>query len=297
MAEGVDITEDLKKPVEILYLSCSKLTDHPMHMGFYVESHLEGLTFSIQNSGLLEPLVVCPTENGEYCILSGHYRVRAIRRLRWKKVLCRVVTCDTRSAAIIYCTSNLLTRGVSAIEEAYMISRLVSEQKFTLSEIGKLWGRSKSWVSRRLGLLVHLEPKLKKDLGTGHLSPRVAQELMRLPRGNDQGRVLDIVRKCHLNKDEAAQLVHSWLSASEEEKQSIEESGYAKEDSRPTGYELSRVVEAHFSQCVKILAKIIALTEDPFKVTYWPMEVYRSFRDISTHLEDVISARFNLKGV
>ncbi|MEW6624390.1 MAG: ParB/RepB/Spo0J family partition protein [Bacillota bacterium] len=109
-------------------------------------------------------------------IISGHYRIRAVRRLRWKQVLCRVISCDQRLAAIYYCTSNLLTRGLSAMEEAYLISRLVAEEKFTLTEIRVMWGRSKSWVSRRLKLLSHLNPKLKKELGMGYLSPRLAQE-------------------------------------------------------------------------------------------------------------------------
>jgi ParB/RepB/Spo0J family partition protein len=300
MTAGAEITEDLKNSGEILYLPCVKLTDHPLHMGFYVESHLEGLLASIRESGLLEPVVVCPVENGEYRILSGHYRMRAVRRLRWKIVLCRVVACDLRTSAIIYCTSNLLTRGISAIEEAYMISRLVSEEKFTLSEVGKLWGRSKSWVSRRLALLVHLEPKLKKDLGSGHLSPRVAQELLRLPRGNEQVRVLALIRRGHLNKDEAAQLVSHWLHAGEEEKKSLEENGYPKGDQKPavcnTDNGWAGVVEAHFSQCTQILTSITGLAGKQALISWWPMEAYQSFRDAAACLEDVLKVRLHGTG-
>lgn len=300
MAAGAEIAEDLKKSGEILYLPCVKLVDHPLHIGFIMESHLEGLVASIRESGLLEPVVVCPVESDEYRILSGHYRVRAVRRLRWKMVMCRVVTCDGRTSAVIYCASNLLTRGLSAIEEAYMISRLVSEEKFTLSEIGKLWGRSKSWASRRMALLVHLEPKLKKELGSGHLSPRVAQELLRLPRGNDQERVLAVIRKSHLNKDEAPQLVGHWLHASEEEKKALEETGYTKEwpnlaacsmDKRRT-----RVIAIHFSQCTQILTRITGLAEKQSQISWWPMDTYQSFRDATAHLEDVLKVRLHGTG-
>lgn len=300
MAAGAEIAEDLKNSVEILYLPCVKLVDHPLHMGFYVESHLEGLIASIRESGLLEPIVVCPIENGGYRILSGHYRLRAVRRLRWKTVLCRLMACDPRTSAIIYCTSNLLTRGISAIEEAYMISRLISEEKFTLSEIGKLWGRSKSWASRRMALLVHLEPKLKKELGSGHLSPRVAQELLRLPQGNEQIRVLAVIRKGHLNKDEAAQLVSHWLHASEEEKKSLEETGYPKGGQNPALYSMDkvwfRVVETHFSQCTQILTRITSLAEKQSRISWWPMEAYQSYRDAAACLEDVLKMRLHGTG-
>ena len=187
MSLGVEKTEDLKKSGEIFYLPCNKLIDHPLHFEFYIQSHLEGLVSSIREAGLLEPVVVCAIKGAEeYTILSGHYRIRAVRRLKYKQILCREVKCDERHAAIIYCTSNLLTRGLSAIEESFMISRLVSSaEKFTMTEIGNIWGRSKSWVSRRLGLITHLEPRLRKEIGNGYLSPRIAQELARLPQGND----------------------------------------------------------------------------------------------------------------
>ena len=295
MAAVAEIAEDLKKSGEILYLPCIKLVDNPLHIGFIMESHLEGLIASIRESGLLEPVVVCPVENDEYRILSGHYRVRAVRRLRWKTVMCRIVTCDMRTSAVIYCASNLLTRGLSAIEEAYMISRLVSEEKFTLSEIGKLWGRSKSWASRRMALIVHLEPKLRKELGSGYLSPRVAQELLRLPQGNDRERVLAIIRKSHLNKDEVAQLVGHWLHAGEEEKKTLEETGYLKGDPDQvvwnTDKGLSRVVETHFSQCTQILTRITGMTEKQALISWWPMEAYQSFHEAAAYLEDVLKVR------
>jgi len=295
MTAGTQTAEDLKTSGEILCLPCAKLADHPFHMGYYLQSHLEELVGSIRESGLLEPVVVCPIGAGEYQILSGHYRVRAIRRLRWKQVLCRVVVCDMRMAAVLFCTSNLLTRGLSAIEEAYMISRLISEKQFTMTEIGKLWGKSKSWVSRRLALLVHLEPKLQKELGIGHLSPRTAQELSRLPRGNEQERVLGIIRKWRLNKDEAAQLVDAWLRADEPEKKALEESGYPKGSQNPAAHSMdqtwSGIVTVHFSQCVQILSRITGLAETQAQICWWPMASYQSFRTAVSGLENALETR------
>lgn len=297
MAAGTQKTEDLKNSEEILYLPCVKLMDHPLHMGFYLESHLEGLAASIREAGLLEPVVVCRVEDG-YRILSGHYRVRAVRRLRFKEILCRVLNCDARSGAVIYCTSNLLTRGLSAMEEAYMISRLVSEEKFTLTEIGKLWGRSKSWVSRRLSLLLHLAPKLKKELGWGYLSPRVAQELLRLPQGNDQERVLDLIRKGHLNKDEAAELVTWWKAASEEEQKRMEKEGLQKQRKTAipfsTEKELSKRVTLYLNQCEENLNRITDIAEGQAGIAWWPWEAYQSFRKGSMHLEHILEFRHSL---
>lgn len=273
-------TEDLKNDAQILCLPCSALTDHPLRMPFYAQSHMEGLQHSISESGLLEPLLVCPLENGNYRVLSGHYRLRVVRRLRWKSVLCRVIQCDQKTAAMVYCTANLLTRGLSAIEEAHIISKMVKEEAFTTAQIGKLWGRSKSWVSRRMSLLEHLSPRLKKDLQTGHLSPRTAQELLRLPQGNDQQRVLAIIQKAHLNKDEAAQLVGEWLHADETCRQQLENS--FKE--LGTRNEEASILERNLKTCTRLMLqsvdyvtrvsiKVQPLSFEAFQKAYFQLEI------------------------
>lgn len=284
------IDGDLKNSGEIFYLPCNKLVDHPLHFDFYTQSHLEGLVSSIREAGLLEPVVVRAVSGcDEYRILSGHYRIRAVRRLKWKQVLCRVIKCDERLSAVIYCTSNLLTRGLSAIEEAYMISLLVSpEQKFTMTEIGKLWGRSKSWVSRRLGILTHLEPKLRKEMGKGYLSPRIAQELARLPQGNDQERVLKIIRREYMNKEAAAKLVSWWTAANEDERKTVEQKGFSKNIEKLGSSDsdlLRKSVARHFSDCINVLTNLLSIVNEQNVIRWWPMDKYACFKVTSGNLD------------
>lgn len=174
-------------------------------------------------------------------------------------VLCRVIDCDDRLAAIICCTSNLLTRELSVLEEAYMISRLISDENFTMTEIGKLFSRSKSWVSRRLTLLTQLDRKMKKEMEQGFLHPRVAQELARLPQGNDQARVLKLIRSEHMGKDATAELVSWWLKAGETERKMVEQKGFLKDtekicgaDFLPTFGTPGGTFKCFDKQCVKI---------------------------------------------
>ena len=301
MSLGVGKTEDLKNSGEIFYLPCNKLIDHPLHFEFYIQSHLEGLVSSIREAGLLEPVVVCAIKGeDEYRILSGHYRIRAVRRLKHKQILCREVKCDERLAAIIYCTSNLLTRGLSAIEESFMISRLVSsEEKFTMTEIGNIWGRSKSWVSRRLGLITQLEPRLRKEIGNGYLSPRIAQELARLPQGNDQERVLKIIRKEYMNKDDAAKLVSWWATSNEEERKMIEQKGFSKDlvslDKNNSDI-LFKCVSKHFSDCTNVLNNILSIVSEQKVIEWWPMDKYTSFKVTSRNLDNMIKEQLATSG-
>lgn len=196
-----------------LALPCSKLRDHPLRLAFYSQAHLEALMSSIRTTGLLDPILVWDQGDGSYTILSGHYRVRAVRRLKQSKILCRVAACDRHTAHVIYCTSNLMTRGLSALEEAHIITGLIAQEGYTQEDAAKLWGRSKSWVCRRIKLLTELDPRIKTELEQGRLLPRVAQELSRLPQGNEQERILALVRRHHLNKDDTGALVDWWLAA------------------------------------------------------------------------------------
>ena len=277
--------EDFKKTAEILSLPCSKLLDHPLHIDFYLQSHIEGLVSSIREAGLLEPIVVSP-RGAEYRILSGHYRIRAVRRLKWKRVLCQVIECDDRLAAVIYCTSNLLTRGLSAMEEAHMISCLISEESFTMTEIGKLWGRSKSWVSRRLSLLTNLDGKMKKEMEKGFLPPRVAQELARLPQGNDQARVLKLIRREHMGKDAAAELVSWWLTAGEHERQMVEGQGFLKETAKICGSDfLAKNATKYLTDCSVLLIRLTSIVKGQKVVHWWPLAPYQSFKQALMELE------------
>ena len=62
-------------------------------------------------------------------------------------------------------------------------------------------------------MLTELDPRIKTELEQGRLLPRVAQELSRLPQGNEQERILALVRRHHLNKDDTGALVDWWLAA------------------------------------------------------------------------------------
>lgn len=285
---GGNQTGDLKNTAQILYLPCHKLLDHRLHLNFYLQSHLEGLVSSIKEAGLLEPIVVTPTEEA-YRILSGHYRVRAVRRLKWKQVQCRVVECDERLAAVIYCTSNLLTRGLSAMEEAYMISGLMAEENFTMAEIGKLWGCSRSWVCRRLSLLTRLDGKMKKELAQGFLQPRVAQELARLPRGNEQARVLKLIRRELLSKDSAAELITWWLKAGENERKVVEQKGFLEKTVEICGVDyLAGHVTKQLKDCTLRLSGLVSIVNGQKEISWWPHRAYQSFETMALELEGVL---------
>jgi len=173
-----------------------------------------------------------------------------------------------------------------------MISGLVSREKFTLTEIGKMWGHSKSWVSRRLALLTHLNPRIRKDIEAGYLSPRMAQELSRLPQGNEQERVLKIIKRNHMNKDDATRLVTWWLDAGETERKVIEEKGFPgtiKNIEVKDGNILLETVTGYFAKCNTILDRLVYIAQCQKVIDWWPMDSYVCFKDTSEYLDKILT--------
>ena len=288
----------LEPPPEgtVLALPCHKLVDHPLRLAYYNQTHLAGLTHSIKVSGLLEPILVQPLENGNYQILNGHYRVRAVRRLRHKTILGHIYPCDRHSALVIFCTANLLTKNLSALEEAMMMQGLIKEGGFSLAEVGELWGHSKSWVSRRLKLLTALDPSVKRELDEGHVRPRLAQELTRLPQGNDQSRVLALVKRHYLTKDQTAHLIDWWQEATEDKRRQLEKKG---------GFPLPPPVRAntvyvnqgHYTAelfkrstlSIDQLTNFLSQQQPPWR--WWPHSAYQMFMQAVQGLTDFAPPR------
>ena len=275
----------------VLALPCSNLVEHPLRLPYYNPMHLDGLTASIKLNGLLEPILVQPLDDGHYQILNGHYRVRAVRRLRHKTILGHSYPCDQRKALIIFCTANLLTKSLSALEEAMMMKGLIKEAGFSLAEVGELWGHSKSWVSRRLKLLTRLDPLVKRELNEGQLRPRMAQELARLPQGNDQSRVLALQKRYYLTKDQMAQLIDWWQKSTEEQHVQLEEKGGFPLPLPPRTTTLTldpgRYSAELLQRCTLSIDQLtfyLRQQSPPFR--WWPHRDYQTFKEAVQILTD-----------
>ena len=71
--------------------SVVEITPHPLNGTIYDLSNIDDLVFSIEEKGLLQPLIL----NQRNQILSGHRRFTAIKELGWTEVECEIV--ETKS--------------------------------------------------------------------------------------------------------------------------------------------------------------------------------------------------------
>ncbi len=156
-------------------------------------SALETVRCSLARHGQLDPLSVFGTA-GRLEILDGFKRVRAARALGWRTLRGRVADVD-RTEAKIQLVARHDRRGLTELEEAWLIRSLHRDDGLSQPAIAVRLGRHKSWVFRRLMLVESLDPAVQADVRLGLLMPRAATAVSQLPRGNQHGLSAVVIRR------------------------------------------------------------------------------------------------------
>ena len=149
-----------------------------------------------------DAIIVVVGGDGRYVVIDGYKRVRALRRLRRDTVKAVVWEAAAKEAlaAAYRATSR---QGYNAIEDGWLVYELHRVGGWDLGKTAAELGRSKSWASRRLGLVEGLPECLAEAITAGRVGAHAAaNHLVALPRGNSaQGRQL-VERVCALELTE-----------------------------------------------------------------------------------------------
>ncbi len=132
---------------------------------------LESLAQSIKEKGVLQPLLV-RKKNDKYEIIAGERRWRAAQLASLEKVPAIVKDLSDSETLEIALIENLQRENLSAIEEAEGLNRLMNEYEYTQEVIGKVIGKSRSYIAntlRLLGLPEEIKQLVKENkLSAGH---------------------------------------------------------------------------------------------------------------------------------
>ena len=155
---------------------------------------MNSLIKSVQQLGILSPLIVRPKENttDEYEIVSGHRRFRAAVKAGMKEVPAFVVPMDRDAAAIALVDSNLHREHILPSEKAYAykLKMEAMSHQGTSRQLGEKWSvtqLSESGVDserqvHRYIRLTNLIPKLLQLVDDGQIALTPAVELSYLTK-------------------------------------------------------------------------------------------------------------------
>lgn len=143
----------------------------------FSEESLTDLVASIQQRGILQPIVVSQTENGQYEIIAGERRFRAAQRAGLKEVpvVLRDGTEGERFEMALI--ENLQREDLNAIDLAEGFQRLQEEFQLTQEKIAQVVGKARTAVTNTMRLL-GLPEEIKLAIKEGKITSGHAKALL-----------------------------------------------------------------------------------------------------------------------
>lgn len=154
---------------------------------------LETMRRSLERHGQLTALTVF-SQDGRLEVIDGFKRLQAARALGWGELCVRLRDVDGAGAKILIAALHE-RRGLTELEEAWLVRSLYREDGLSQSAIAHRLERHKSWVCRRLMLVESLDAAVQADVRLGLIAPRAAVALAALPRGNQAPASAVVVRR------------------------------------------------------------------------------------------------------
>ena len=194
-----------EKVQEIDISKISNFPDHPFKVND--DEKMQDMVKSIQEYGVILPVIVRPKEDGTYEMISGHRRKRACELAGVKQIRCIVKNLSDDEATILMVDSNIQREEILPSEKAFAYKMKLEAMKhqgkhidleenttsvpvaqkyenMTSREIlGKQTGESQDQI-RRYIRLTHLIPELLDEVDSKRIAFRPAVELSYLSDEN-----------------------------------------------------------------------------------------------------------------
>lgn len=145
------------------------------------EESLAGLTASIAEIGVLQPVLVREAGEGEYELIAGERRWRASKRAGLQTIPVVIRDADTDSALLEQAlVENLHRADLNAMEEAAAYQQLIEDFGLTQDAVAKRVGKSRAAVSNTVRLF-QLPPAIQSLVAEGQLTAGHARALLGTP--------------------------------------------------------------------------------------------------------------------
>ncbi len=127
------------------------------------------------------PELAVNEENGRYRLLAAEKDFFAAALTGIREVPARIYRFTDKSGEAFSCIEKLKTEKLTAMEEGYLMQRLVKEFSFTQDDVAALIGKSRPAVANTMRLLT-LSPEVLGLVESGQLSAGHARTLVRVPK-------------------------------------------------------------------------------------------------------------------
>lgn len=143
----------------------------------FAKESIDELANSIEEKGIIQPLIVRPLGGGKYELIAGERRYRAAKQIGLEKVPAVIKDIDESETLELALIENIQRENLNVIEEALAYKDLLSKFQYTQDELAKRLGKDRSSIANSLRLL-KLSDKIRNHLINNELSMGHARALL-----------------------------------------------------------------------------------------------------------------------
>ncbi|EGA91217.1 parB-like partition protein [Planococcus donghaensis MPA1U2] len=206
-------TAEHKASEEVMKLPLDKIHANKYQpRTIFDEEKIEELARTIHVHGVIQPIVVRNSEReGEYEIIAGERRFRAMKSLEWTEVPAIIRNLSDKETASIALIENLQREELTSIEEAHAYRNLLDIQEITQEALAQRLGKGQSTVANKLRLL-KLPEEIQTALLNRQLTERHARALLQVKDVEQQKKLFDETIEESLNVKQLEAKVTKLLS-------------------------------------------------------------------------------------
>lgn len=138
---------------------------------------IDELAMSIEEKGIIQPLIVRPIGGGKYELVAGERRYRAAKQVGLETVPAVVRDVEENETLELALIENIQREDLNVIEEALAYRDLLSKFQHTQDELAKRLGKDRSSIANSLRLL-KLPDKIRTSLINNELSMGHARAIL-----------------------------------------------------------------------------------------------------------------------
>jgi ParB family chromosome partitioning protein len=172
-----------EKIVEISLENIKVNRNQPRHT--FDEEKLRELALSIQQHGVVQPVIVRPIEAGKYELVAGERRWRACQIIGIERIPAIIRKLDKKETSEIALIENIQRENLNPIEEGAAYKMLMDEYGLTQEELSKRIGKSRPFIANTVRLLA-LPEIVKSLVMQGTITAGHARTLLAIPKSRDQ---------------------------------------------------------------------------------------------------------------
>ena len=153
------------------------------------EAELEDLKTSIEEKGLIYPIIFRIDEGGNKVVVSGSRRLRAFQALGRETIPAMIL--ENKKFDEIALLDNVQREGLHAIDEAEALDKLKSKYEYSQEQIGNLLGKAQNTISTITSLMKIPEDIRNEARHIKGLSRNVLLKIAAIKRPTSQRKAYD----------------------------------------------------------------------------------------------------------